>query len=117
MAKIDNKKVREIVFNKYYGMCAYCGVELENRFTIDHIDPLNRHIKESKVLKNKISNYNPCCPSCNSSKNTFSLEKWRQQLEKQYDRCIRDSATFRSLLRFGVVEQVKKNVTFYFETL
>ena len=116
MAKIDNKVVRKIIFNKFGGKCAYCGVELEDRFTIDHIVPKRRHDKNHPCKgKDLIENYNPSCQSCNSSKSCFTLNQWRGHLEKQHDRCIRDSATFRSLLRFGQVVRIKNKVTFYFE--
>ncbi len=118
MADISNKKVRKEIFDKYDGRCAYCGIDLQPRFTIDHIMPLRRgeRLVDRKGL-NDITNFNPACHSCNASKNTFSIEQWRLQLEKQYKRCIRDSATFRSLLRFGIVEKINDAVFFHFETL
>ena len=118
MANIDNKNVRKIVLNKYGGKCAYCGCDLLDKLTIDHIVPKRRH-DEKHPCKGKdiIDNYNPACYSCNSSKGTFTLNQWRDQLELQHDRCIMDSATFRSLLRFGQVEIIKRKVTFYFEKI
>lgn len=116
MANIASKKVRKIIFDKYDGKCAYCGVDLKDRFSIDHITPKRRHDKNHPNKgKDTMENYNPSCHSCNSSKNTFDVEGWRNHLELRYDRLIRDSATFRSLLRFDIVTKIRNRVTFYFE--
>ena len=109
MAKIDNKKVRQQIFNKYGGHCAYCADFLGKRFTIDHIQA------RSMEGKDEIYNYNPCCYSCNSSKSSYSLEQWRQRLESKYDRLMRGSSHFRILSRFRVILKAKDKVIFYFE--
>lgn len=112
--KID----RKLIFNKYGGKCAYCGCELEfKKMQIDHILAKRRDLKDVMNGPDTIDNYNPSCKSCNSGKNTFTINQYREWIEDQYGRCIRDSATFRSLVRFGIVKKHKNNVTFYFETL
>jgi 5-methylcytosine-specific restriction endonuclease McrA len=51
--------------------CAYCHTELSDfNVSIDHIVPL------SKGGSNSIGNINPCCRTCNSSKNDLDLEEW-----------------------------------------
>lgn len=106
---ISDKRLRKIVYDKYNGHCAYCGSKLKNRFCIDHI------ISKHNGGKNKIENYNPSCFSCNSSKGTLSIEKWRKQLVHKITQLNRDSSTYRAAKRFGLVKEINKNVTFYFE--
>jgi 5-methylcytosine-specific restriction endonuclease McrA len=116
-----DKRLRDIVFNKYNGHCAYCGVKLKPYFHIDHINPIYRGWSNNELEKYKIDrgkdnleNYNPCCPSCNSSKSTLSIEKWRVEIDKKYDRLLRDQSSFALLTRLGIIKKVS-NCTFYFE--
>ena len=110
-------EIRDMVYNKYLGKCAYCGTYLQrDKFTIDHIDPLRRGDKGSKAHLNVISNYNPACTSCNSSKSTFSLDRWKQMITNKKKSLFRDNSAFRILLRFGLVKFTTNDVVFYFET-
>jgi 5-methylcytosine-specific restriction endonuclease McrA len=115
--KLSDKKVRASVFEKYNGRCAYCGCKLDARsFTIDHIIPLRRHEKNPKIIGiNSIKNYNPCCYSCNSSKSTFTVEKWREQISLKINVINRDSPTYRILKRFNLVKETNNDVIFYYE--
>lgn len=36
------KQVRQKVFDKYNGRCAYCGCDLTKSFHVDHFNPLMR---------------------------------------------------------------------------
>jgi 5-methylcytosine-specific restriction endonuclease McrA len=73
------KKLKDIVYGKFMGKCAYCGMELltddgERCFQIDHIIP------QSKGGTNSIENLFPACGYCNCQKRTMSLEKFRKVL-------------------------------------
>lgn len=107
--QISDPRLRKIVFEKYGGRCAYCGCKLKLRFCVDHI-----HSKHTGG-NNKIENYNPSCFSCNSSKSTLSIEKWRKQLSHKIVQLNRDSSIYRAVKRFGLVKEINKNVVFYFE--
>ena len=113
--RIDNKELRWIVFNKYDGHCAYCGVELSDRFTIDHLIPKRRWNTDLPHGDSKLYNYMPCCQSCNSGKNSFELEDWRIFIKNRFNVLLRDSSQFRSLLRFGIINRTENDVIFYFE--
>ena len=115
---ISNLKLRKIVFDKYSGKCAYCGCDLKTRFTIDHIQPKLRKMWYSKKEpgSNKLENYNPCCQSCNSSKNTLTIEDWRTQIKHKIFMLNRDSSTYRLAKRFGLIKETGIDVTFYFES-
>lgn len=116
MKKTNDINIRKIVRNKYNNHCAYCGCILTDKnFTIDHIEPKRRNdYLGRKGGPDSIENFNPCCLSCNSSKHTLSIEKWRKELENKFDRLLRDSATFRILYRFSLISK-KNEVIFYFE--
>lgn len=43
------KKQREIIFNKYNGKCAYCGVNLQKGWHIDELLPVRRNFKYTKA--------------------------------------------------------------------
>jgi 5-methylcytosine-specific restriction endonuclease McrA len=42
------KQIREQIFNKYSGKCAYCGTGLEKGWHVDHIEPVVRDSKWSR---------------------------------------------------------------------
>jgi 5-methylcytosine-specific restriction endonuclease McrA len=123
MGIIDNKFKRLEILNKYNGRCAYCGKKLTiETLSIDHIEPRFRKTTDEQLKwynrergENKMENYNPCCKSCNSSKSTFTIEKFREEISKKQQRLLRDNSTYRLLLRFGLVKQMPNNVVFYFE--
>ncbi len=62
------KKVKDYVFGKYGEKCRKCGSE--SKITIDHIIPI------SKEGKDELSNLQPLCASCNSSKGVGSNKKF-----------------------------------------
>lgn len=123
--RIDHPETRRAIYLKYDGKCAYCGTELtSSNFTIDHIEPLRRGYSNTELDRYKIhrgkncaENYNPCCFSCNSSKSTYTLERWRDEISKKFDRLKRDVPGYNLLYRFGLITEHKDGVTFYFERI
>lgn len=63
---IGNKKIRDIIFNKYGKICLCCGSD--NYISLDHIVPVF-HGGE-----NSIDNLQPLCRSCNSRKGTNIID-------------------------------------------
>lgn len=123
MSKSIPEKKRYIVYNKFNGRCAYCGVKIKyDKMHVDHIVPFYRKWSQLELDKyglikgtGKINNLNPSCPSCNISKSTFTIEKWRQELKCKIDRVRRDSTNFRILESFNLIKITNKEVIFYFE--
>lgn len=121
MAKISDKIIRKKVFDKYGGHCAYCGIKLNGRFTIDHIEPIRRKATREEIEKygrgsNNIENFNPSCSSCNSSKSTFSIEDWRYEISQKYRRSLLSNSGLRLLIRFGILPfEINEPIKFYFE--
>ena len=100
------------IYNKYNGRCAYCGNKITyKQMQKDHILAIHRGGKD------EICNYNPACRSCNSTKDTYTIEEFRERLIKDVNRLRRDSSKFRILERFGIVGQLKTDLEFYFEQL
>jgi len=118
MSNISDKIVREIVYNKYGGRCAYCGCRLNNTsFVIDHIKALRRGERDkNKKGSNAIENFNPSCFSCNSSKGVFTIEQWRSELAQKKKRLNRDSSSYRIILRFKLIQENDVPIKFYFES-
>ena len=123
MANISKPQIRDIIFKKYDGHCAYCGCLIKREsFTIDHINAKYRgfpewQIKHQNLIRgtDDIENYNPCCQSCNSSKSTLSIESWRKEITLKVGRLNRDVSGYRLLKRFGLIEEKQNPVKFYFE--
>lgn len=106
------KAERELVYEKCQGHCAYCGCNLEYKdMQVDHVTPLR--IGGADELHNML----PACRNCNHYKATFDVEGYRQYLAGISHRLMRDSIPFQVGIRFGLVQHVKDDVTFYFETL
>lgn len=113
---IQDKSVRFQILKKYDTKCSYCGIKLtEDNFQIDHIVPLRRKMGNCERGKDCIENYNPCCASCNSSKSSMDLEKWRDELGKKLMSLERDSPTYRLAKRFKLIKESRSPIIFHFE--
>lgn len=67
-----NKEFEGLVIEKLKGQnykCVYCGVDIKENFSIDHIIPL------SKGGTNEIGNIDLVCKPCNTKKGTRSKER------------------------------------------
>jgi 5-methylcytosine-specific restriction endonuclease McrA len=72
--------VKDKLYYKHAGRCAYCGVVLQDDWEIDHIKPV-KGIR-GKADLNAMSNFNPSCKKCNASKGDKNIEQWREMLQK-----------------------------------
>ncbi len=115
-----SKKTRESIHSKFNGHCAYCGAKISvKEMEIDHIIP-KYHIEEGYVKvdydKDDLRNLNPACRDCNRYKDTFTIEKFRIQLQTITDR-LKEKWIFRIALKYGLVYLNDLKVKFYFEKL
>jgi 5-methylcytosine-specific restriction endonuclease McrA len=121
---------RQLIKEKFNCKCAYCGVELKDKWHIDHVIPKhhaeNGYFEKSKPLflshlskedVNHIDNLFPVCQKCNNFKKTFNLELFRKELGEITRRLRQYENTYNHALRFGLVQETQKEVKFYFETL
>lgn len=113
------KKVREAVYNKYDGHCAYCGKELEPKgWQLDHLIPVQRERfkKYSEEQIECFENYMPSCRRCNHYKRSHSLESFRRCIEEIPKKLYRDSYIYKVGLDYEIVKaEENPNVVFYFE--
>ncbi len=113
-----SKKVREQVYKKTDGKCAYCGCVLPKRWQVDHVVPVERKGGEyTGEGTDDIENLLPSCPSCNNYKSCLDLEDFREQVENTYYTVLTGTKTISIAERYGIVERRKINVEFYFEKL
>jgi hypothetical protein len=115
-----SQKVREEVFRKYDGHCAYCGKVLTtDDFQIDHLIPVARErwgqytSEELETFKN----YMPACRRCNHYKRAHSLEVFRKYIEEIPAKLYRDNYIYKVGLDYGLVEAHEHKIKFYFEWL
>lgn len=123
-----NKKQREILSKKYSGKCAYCGCDLPERW---HADPIIDPIRNSKwnfelekwepvgIYKNldlnSMDNLNPSCKGCDVHKGNKTLEEFRNSLYDLLRLVVEDYGYYKILNRFGMLQETKQKVIFYFE--
>ena len=111
-----SKKLREQVYQKYNGHCAYCGCELEIKdMQVYHVLSVARAkwIKDELDLNN-IDNLMPSCRSCNYYKDTCSIETFRKNLSTLMER-VRKQYIFRLAEKYGMVQEMNWDGKFYFE--
>lgn len=110
-----NKKTRELIYNKYNGKCAYCGVDLVNGWNVDHINPV--------VFggTNDLENLNPSCRHCNNYKCHCDLEAYRKQLHKMLNQKVeylfKSKTKMQVSINMGCIKQTQWDGLFYFERL
>lgn len=104
------QKIRKQVYEKYNRHCAYCGCELKYKdMEVDHVIPVY-----GKDGGNGIDNLLPSCRMCNFYKSTFTLDEFRKNLETLHER-LRKPFIYRLALKYGLVEENRKKIKFYFE--
>lgn len=59
------------LYHAQAGKCAYCNMELNGVFDVDHVHPLSRGGANSP------DNLAIACPACNTSKSSKTLEEWK----------------------------------------
>lgn len=112
------KSVREAVYNKYDGHCAYCGKKLEYKdFQLDHLIPKQRE-QFKRYTEEQIEcfdNYMPACRRCNHYKRAHTLKCFREMIEKIPEKLYRDSYIYKVGLDYGLVHSDEHKILFYFE--
>lgn len=135
------KQQRDELRLKFGGMCAYCGCVLpEKGWHADHVEPVMREwwkrqpkltydVVDGKIVSkierqtvglmkpqnDVLDNLFPSCRACNLDKHCMSLEGWRGIVADKV-RVLRDNySAFSHAERFGLVQEIKKPVVFWFE--
>jgi ribosomal protein L34E len=114
-----NKALRLKIKEKFDGKCAYCGRPLQGIFHIDHIKPIFRGRTEDqrpeRAGEDIVDNLFPACPRCNRAKSTMDIEKFRRWIKRCCFQLFRDEPKYRLLRDYGMIQESKGEVIFYFE--
>jgi cytochrome P450 len=115
---------RNMVYEKFGGRCAYCGVPLHrDRFDVDHVQP------QSRGGSSDLSNLFPSCQTCNRVKSDRNIQEWKDYIrhriaerlnasgaevfESKYISSDKDKVLVPLLKAYN--EIYNTDVTFYFE--
>ena len=75
-----SKSVRQVVYEKFGGRCAYCGRKIDYKdMQVDHFIPKRGY---SESGSDNISNLMPSCRMCNHYKRANSLEIFRTYIQE-----------------------------------
>lgn len=116
------KRVRLEVYEKCNHRCAYCGCELEYKdMQVDHIKSIYSNMEYKQTMTEQemysIENLLPACRQCNFYKSVFTLEVFRERLQTTMIKNLRKNFGYRLAVKYGLVEEKMKPITFYFERL
>lgn len=116
------KRVRLEVYEKCNHRCAYCGCELEYKdMQVDHIKSIYSNMDYKQTMTEQemysIENLLPACRQCNFYKSVFNLEVFRERLQTTMIKNLRKNFGYRLAVKYGLVEEKMKPITFYFERL
>ena len=121
------QKLRNRIYEKYDGRCAYCGEFLKKGWHVDELKPIIRNLKRDKNHKTvsdntcqypenlNENNQMPSCPSCNINKHSLSLENFRKSIEHFIVSLNRNSVQYKIAKRYGLIQETGNKVIFYFE--
>lgn len=112
------KKVREAVYQKYDGRCAYCGKKIEYKeMQVDHLIPIQqeRLKKYSEEEIERFENYIPSCRTCNHYKRAHSLATFRRYIEEIPMKLTRDNYIYRIGRKYNLIVECPQKIKFYFE--
>mgnify|MGYP003302008891 CR=1 FL=1 len=113
------KELREKVYNKYNGHCAYCGKEIEYKnMQVDHFIPITA-AEYGKVDLDTVIDFNnlmPSCRMCNHYKRAHDIETFRRYIF-EIPKKLKDNYIYKVGLVYGNVVENEKPIKFYFETV
>lgn len=112
------KVKRTDILAKTNGHCGYCGVELTDKWHVDHM--ISKYYAEYHKMEidiDCIDNLMPACASCNIYKKEFTLEAFREQLGLLTERLNNTIAIYKIAKRYGLVGETNKPILFYFERM
>ena len=128
MRKRIPKEVRQQVYDKYNGHCAYCGKEIEYKdMQVDHIvpymwsvygtkeqrEPIENMIKVGSM--DGIDNLMPSCRACNFYKGMNNIEGFRNRIKEQLQETCKSTFQTRLAMQYGIMTFNEWDGKFYFE--
>lgn len=116
------KELKDNLFDKYNGRCAYCGSKIHrDDYHIDHIVSKNSFKKDRHSFYalgidfEGFDNLNPSCYQCNIYKSTYSIEEFREYIERQINRLRKRVPGILLAEKYGLITYNDVEVVFYFE--
>ena len=107
-----SKEMRQLVYNKCNGHCAYCGCKLEYKdMQVDHV------IAVGKGGDNELENLLPACRQCNYDKHKKSIEGFRKRISKDLYKSLNRVFVYRLARKYNLIKEEPRTVKFYFEQL
>lgn len=107
-----SKSVRQQVYKKYDGHCAYCGRQIGIKdMQIDHFIPKRGWSEQGS---DELENLMPSCRLCNHYKRANSLETFRRYIS-EIPKKLKQNYIYKVGLVYGNVIENEKPITFYFE--
>lgn len=112
------KQVRQQVYNKYYGHCAYCGCTLDIKdMQVDHLESVYSASMQQKEVNDTLDNYMPSCRACNFYKGTMTLKQFRSHLLNTLQDTCRASFQVKLAMKYGMLNYKPWDGEFYFEKI
>lgn len=117
-----NKTLRERIYNKYNGHCAYCGTHITlSEMQVDHLQPKWHNLSDEDCERKGIdrgtddeSNLMPACRACNYYKHTSTLDGFRVRLTVLQSN-VMESFNARLALKYQMIALQPWDGKFYFE--
>lgn len=109
-----SKAMRQAVYEKYDGHCAYCGRKIKYEdMQVDHFIPKNGGAAKGT---DDISNLMPSCRMCNHYKRANSLEVFRMYIQ-EIPYKLRQNYIYKVGVAYGNIIENEKPIEFYFEKI
>lgn len=116
------KRLRELVYQKYDGHCAYCGCLLDYKdMQVDHIKSVYHKSFESGTdspndnQDDSIDNLMPSCRQCNYYKAEADIDGFRNKLKGWLEKTCIDTFQARLAMKYGIITYKPWDGKFYFE--
>lgn len=83
----------------------------------ERVNPKRVFDKMLNPERDTFENSNPSCHSCNITKSTLSIERFRAYIQQTVESLNKNKyAAYKFAKRFGLIQETPKPVKFYFET-
>ena len=122
------KALRQQVYDKYQGHCAYCGKEITMKeMQVDHSIAIAKQYYSTRETMEKvramiadgtindIDNLMPACRACNFYKGVNDIEGFRMHLQQTLSHTCYSSFQTRLAMQYGMITYKPWDGVFYFE--
>jgi 5-methylcytosine-specific restriction endonuclease McrA len=113
-----SKKLRERIYNRFDGHCAYCGRSIEYKgMQIDHYYPQCRekfYLRRCRIDVHAESNLMPTCRRCNHYKRARTPKQFKELMKTLHER-LEAIYILKVAVDFGMATILPFDGLFYFE--